>query len=114
VNLDLSWQPQLGETAQVLAEDLCLDPQLFAVTCVLVVAATARAEVRTGRRYAFGGRPDDGIEPAARETGALLGEGGCDLFALEHEWDERGFAFSGSVGGQASQTVAAIYELFDG
>ena len=57
------------------------------------------------------------VAEATRGLVRLLGEGGLNPFAIEHEWDEYSFAafvvVGGTLGRQARETVATIDELFN-
>jgi len=90
---------------------------------VLIVASAASCEMRAGRLGAVGGRFHDRFDLGTGETGFFFGECGFDLFSGEDEGNEDGFAATAvciggrSVfrrsGGETSQAVAAVDELFN-
>ena len=85
---------ELGDAAQILAENFFLDFELMVVSGVLIVASTTAAEMRTRRRDAVRRRLHDLDGLGAREAGFFLGERRFDLFSGEDERDEDCFAAS--------------------
>ncbi len=111
--LDFVLQFELGDAAQVLAQDFFLDFELLLVAGVLVVASAAAAKMRTGRRNAVRRWLDDRRGLGAGEAGLFFGENGFDFFSGKNEGNENGLAASASVGGKTSESVAAVDELFN-
>jgi hypothetical protein len=106
MDLNFAFEFELGDAAQVLAQDFFLDFELMVVGGVLVVASAAAGEVWAGRLgavqrglYYFAGL-------GAGEAGLLFGDGGFDFFSGQDEGDENGFAaaavFIGGSGGKTS------------
>jgi hypothetical protein len=104
---------EFGDAAQILAQDPCFDLELMLVGGVLVLAPAAAAEVRTRRRDSVRRRLDDCRGVRTGEAGLFFGDGGFDFFPREHEGHEYGLAASAVVGWEASESVAAVDELFN-
>lgn len=68
MRLDLASKLDLGNAAQILAQDFRFDFQLMIVSGVLVVASAAAREVRARRRNALARRLDDGGSTGARKA----------------------------------------------
>src|SRR5580700_7913874 len=69
MHLNLARKFELGDAAQVLAQNFLLDIQLMVVVRVLIVASTAVCEMRAWRRNAVRGGLDDGGSVSTREAG---------------------------------------------
>ncbi len=113
MNFDLAIEFEPGNAPQVLAQNLLLDFELMLVGGLLVVAATAVPEVRTRRGRAVRRRLYDGRRLSPGKAGFFFGERGFDFFSGKNERDEYGFAAATVVGRKASQSVAAVDELFN-
>src|SRR5208337_911162 len=113
MHADFALQFELGDAAQVLVQDFFLDLELVLVCGVLVVASAAAAKMRTRQRNAVRRRLDDCRGLGAGETGLLFGENNFDFFSRKNEGNENGLAPSAGVGGKASESVAAVNELFN-
>jgi len=115
LNFALQFEP--GDAPQILAKNVFLDFELMFVACVLIVASAAAAEMRTRRLDAVRRRLHDGFGPRAGEAGFFFRDKGFDLFSGENKGDEHGLAasavFAGRFGRKASQSVAAVDELFN-
>src|SRR5690242_7450157 len=96
-----------SKAAQGFSQYLFFKSKLQIVRNMLVMAATADAEMGTFGLNALYGTSKDVFQPAAREFLASLF--GCDLgfFAGQHEWDEESCAVA------VSETFAAVNEFFD-
>ena len=92
VDLNLVLQFELGDAAQVLAQDFFLDFELMRIAGVLVVASAATAEVLAIRRYALRRGLEDGCGLGASEPWLLFGECGFDFLSGKNERDEDGLA----------------------
>ena len=114
MDLDLAGQIELRGAAQSLAQDFFLDLELVFVAGVLIMASAALAEVGTGGCDAVRGRFDDRVGVGAGEAGFLFGERGFDFFSGKNKGYEDGLAAAVFVGGETSQSVAAVDQLFDG
>jgi hypothetical protein len=120
MQLNFALEFELGDAAQVLAQDFFLDLELVLVAGVLVMASAATSEMWAGRRDAVRRRFQNRLDLRTGEAGFFFGECGFDLFSGEDEGNEDGFA-AGAVfitvtrrfGGKAGQAVAAVDELFD-
>ena len=113
VHLNFTLQFDLGDAAQVLAQDFFLDLELLLVAGVLVVASAAAAEMWTRRQDAVRRRLYDGSGLRTGEAGLFLGDCGFDFFSGENKRDEDGFAAAVVIGRKASESVAAIDQLFN-
>jgi hypothetical protein len=113
VNLNFALWFELGDAAQVLAQDFLLDFELMLVTGVLIVAASAAAEVGTGWLDAVRGRLYDCRSMGAGEAGLFFGDGCFDFFSGEDKRDEDGLAASAGVGWEAGESVSTVDELFN-
>src|SRR5258708_2589688 len=81
VQLDFTGQFELGDAAQVLAQNFFFDLELQLVSSVLVVASAAAAEVWTRGRNAMRRTLDDCRGVRSREAGLFFGYGGLCFFA---------------------------------
>ncbi len=118
MNLNLTLQFEPGDAAQIFAQDFFLDLELVIVAGVLVMASAAASEMGTGRLRAVRRRFYDGFDLCAGEAGLFFGEGGCDLLSGKNEGNEDGFAaagvfVAGGSGRKASESVAAVDQLFN-
>jgi len=123
MHLDCAIEFDLRDPAQVFAQDFLLDLELMVVAGVLVMASSTATEVRTGRLCAVRRRLENFAGLSAREAGLLFGEGGFDFLSGKNEGNEYGLAASavfvtGRVitrrfGGQTSESVAAVDQLFN-
>ena len=119
MHLNLTGKFELGDAAQILAQDFFLDIELMVVVGMLIVTSATAGEMRTGRRYAVRGGLHDCGSMSAREAGLFFGDRGVDFFAGENKGNEDGFAaaavlIGGLRGGKAGESVAAVDELFNG
>src|SRR5258708_7752852 len=83
------------------------------VAGMLVLASAATSEVGAVGLDAVRRGLEDSFNLRAREVGLLLGEFRLNLFPIQHERDEYGFAASVGVGRQAGEAVAAVDQLFN-
>ena len=97
MHLDFALQFELGDAAQIFAQDFFFDFELMFVAGVLVVAAAAAAEIFTLWLDAVGRSFDDGFRVCASESGFFFGERRFDFFSCENERDEHGLASSAIV-----------------
>jgi hypothetical protein len=116
--LNFALQFELGNAAQVLAQDFFLDLELALVGGVLVVAATAASKIGTSRLDSVRRRLYDCHGAGASEAGLLFGNRGLDFLSGKNKGNENSFAASafliaGRCGRKASQSVAAVDELFN-
>lgn len=102
MQLNLTLQFELGDAAQIFAQDFFLDVELMLVGGVLVVASAAEGEIGTGWRHAVRGGLKDFRGMGSGEAGFHFGQRGLDFLSGQNEGDESGFAAALSVGGQAS------------
>ena len=107
-------QLHLRHAPQILPQNIDFESKLMLISGVLVVAASAPAEIGTGRRDPRGGRSKDVFDSRAGKTFFLLDERGLDSLPGKYEWHEDGFARAALIGRQAREAVAAIDEFFDG
>jgi hypothetical protein len=77
------------------------------------MASATALEVWTGRFPAGWRGCKQCLEAAASEAGLLLGESDLGLFALKHKRDENTLAPSPFIRRKATQTFAAVNQLFD-
>jgi hypothetical protein len=113
VQLNFTCQLEPGDAAEVLAQDFFFDLELMFVACVLVVASAAAAEVWTRGRNAVRRRLDDCRGVSAGEAGLFFGDGSFDFFFGENKGNEDSLTASTVVGRKASESVAAIDQLFN-
>jgi hypothetical protein len=113
MHFDLASEFEPGDAPQILAQNLLLDFELMLVGGVLMVASAATSEIRTLRLHAVRRRLYDGCWPRAGEARFFFGERGFDFLSGKNEGDEYGFAAATIVGGKASESVAAVDELFN-
>ena len=118
MNLNLTRQFELGDAAQILAQDFRLDLELMLVSGVLVVASAAAAEIRARRLDAVRRRFYDFISVRAGEARFRFGNNSFDVFPSKYAGNKHGLAASaffirGRTGGEARESVAAIDELFN-
>jgi len=111
--LDLTRQFKLGNPAQILAQDFFLDLELMFVAGVLVLASAATPEVGTAGLDAVRRGLKDTLNSGAREAGLLFREFRLNFLPIQSERDEYGLAGSAGIGSQASETVAAVDQLFN-
>src|SRR5258707_14168170 len=83
------------------------------VAGMLVLASAATSEVGAVGLDAVRRGLEDSFNLRAREAGLLLGEFRLNLFPIQHERDECGFAASVGVGRQAGQALAREDQLFN-
>ena len=118
MNLNFRLQLELGDTAQVLAQNFALDFELVIVVSVLIVASATARKIGARRRCSMRRRLHDFDGAGADETGLLVSQAGFDLFPTQNERNEYRFALSAVVGRRwgrkAGETVAAIDQLFNG
>src|SRR5215472_6004020 len=107
-------QLHLRHAPQILPQNIDFESKLMLISGVLVVAASAPAEIGTGRRDPRGGRSKDVFDSRAGKAFFLLDERGLDSLPGKYEWHEDGFARAALIGRQAREAVAAIDEFFDG
>ena len=81
MDLNFALQFELGDAAQVLAQDFFLDLELVLVAGVLVMTSAAAAEVRTRRMGAVRRGLEDCRGAGAGEAGLLFGERGLDFLS---------------------------------
>jgi len=113
MDFDFAGQFEPGDAAQVLAQDFLLDFELVRVGGLLVMASAAAGEMRAGRGDAMGRGLDNRFGVGAGESGLFLGERGFDFLSGENKGDEDGLAATARVGRKASESVAAVDELFN-
>ena len=117
MHLDFGLQFELGDTAQILAQDFFLDFELIFVAGVLVVASAAAAEIFTVWPNPMRRTFDDRFRVRASEARLFFGEHRFDFFSGKNERNEHGLAASAVVtcrsGGKACESVAAVDEFFD-
>jgi len=77
------------------------------------MASAAAGEMRAGREDAMGRGLDNCFGVGAGESGLFLGERGFDFLSGENKGDEDGLAATARVGRKASESVAAVDELFN-
>jgi hypothetical protein len=110
-------QFELGDPAQIFAQDFFLDFELMLVAGVLVVASATAAEILTGRFNPMWRRLEDGLRLGASEAGLLFGKRGFNLLSGENQRDEDGLAtralVTGRTSGKAGEAVAAVDEFFN-
>jgi hypothetical protein len=94
MDLDLALKFELGDAAQIFAQDFFFDFELLFVGGVLVMTSSAAAKMRTRRRLAVRGWFDDCIGMGAGEARLFFGERGFDFFPRQNEGDEDSFAAS--------------------
>src|SRR5882757_7521285 len=94
MHLDFAFKFDLRDTAQVFAQDFFLDLELMLIAGVLVMASTAAAKVRAGRRDAVRRRLHDCVGLGACESGPFFGKYGFDLLSRENKGNEYGLAAS--------------------
>ena len=115
LNFALQFEP--GDAPQILAKNFRLNLELMLIAGVLIVASAAAAEMWTRRFDAVRRRLYGGLGLRAREAGFFFRDDGFDLFSGENKGDEHGLAasavFAGRFGRKASQSVAAVDELFN-
>ena len=80
---------------------------------MLIMATAAACEIRARGLDTVRGRFNDFSDASSGEAGLLFGELRFDFLAGKNEWDEYGFAAAAIVGGKASESIAAIDQLFD-
>ena len=107
MQLNFALEFELGDAAQVLAQDFFLDLELVLVGGMLIVASAAVGEMWAGRRDAVRRRFHDCFCLRADEAGFFFRECGFDLFSDEDEGNEDGLAAGvvfavGRSGGEAS------------
>lgn len=111
--MDLDGQVELGRSAQRLAQNLTLDPELMLVVGVLIVASPTAREVRASGLYAVRRSLDYGFRSGTGKSRFLPGDSGFDLFLGQNEWNESCLARPAFVCGKAGDAVAAINKFFD-
>ena|SRR5271155_3027694 len=114
MNLYGCFQIELGDAAKILFQDLRLALQLMLVADVLIVAAAAALEVRTLWLYPSGRSLQNCLHPASGKTALLFEQRSFDAFALKNKGDEYCFAGTVFIRRQPCQSVAAVYQFFDG
>jgi hypothetical protein len=113
MHLNVSLQIELRDAPQVLPQDFFLDLELVVVTGVLVMASPAAAKMWTRRLNPVQRGLHDCRGLRAREAGFFFGEYGFNLLSGKNQGNEHGLAASALVGRKASQSVAAVDQLFD-
>ena len=98
MQLNFALQFELGDAAQILAQDFFLDLELMLVGGVLVVASAAAGEMRTGRRDAVRRGFNDCVGVGASEAWLFFGDRCFDFFSGENEGDEDGLAAAAVFG----------------
>ena len=114
MNLDLRPDFELGSAAEGFAQNLFLDFELMFVGGVLVMAASAAREIRTGGRDAMGRSLDNRFGVRASESGLLLSDRSFDSFPRQNERQKNRLAAATLVGGKVGKAVAAVNHFFDG
>jgi len=114
MGLDFAIEFDPGDAPQVFSQDFFFDFQLMVVGGVLVVASSATAEMRTRWWDTVRRSFDDGFGVGAGEAGLFFGEGSVDFFPGENKRGEDGLAASLVISRKASESVAAVDELFNG
>lgn len=113
MHLDFAIEFELGDAPQVLAQDVLLDFELMLVGGVLVVASAAAAKMRAGRLNAVRRWFHDCRGMCASEARFFFRERRVDFLSGKNKRNENGLAASAIVGRKASESVAAIDELFN-
>ena len=117
MHFDFALQFELGDAAQVLAQDFFLDFQLVCVTGVLVVASAAAAEVLAIWLDAMRRSFEDRFRARTSEARLFFGERRFDFFSGQNQRDEDSLAVSAVVtrgsGRKAREAVAAVDKFFD-
>src|SRR5271165_6626601 len=98
---------------QSFAQDGLLERKLRLVACVLIVAAAAYAEVRTGRRYAFGRDDDDllGFGDGVTALFIVLSNVHAGLLARQGERHKDSFASKAGKKRAAINGLGYLHEL---
>lgn len=107
------FQLQLGDAAKIFPQYRSFDFQLMLVTGVLIVAASAGLEIRTIGLDSLRRWLQDFFCVGARESRLFFYEFRLHFFSGKNERQERSFAASVLVGGQAGEAVSAIDQFFD-
>ena len=114
MNRDLGFQFQLGRAAKSFFQDAGLDLQLMLIADVLIVAAAAASEIRTGRFNPLRGRLQNLLHTSPRKAALLFDNRRFNRFAFQHEGHKHSFAGTVFIGRKPGEAVAAINEFFDG
>jgi hypothetical protein len=81
MDFDFTLQVELGDAAQVFAQDFFLDVELVLIGGVLVMASAAAGEMWTGRRDAVRRGLENCFGLCAGEAGLFFGDGRFDLLS---------------------------------
>ena len=84
------------------------------VASMLIMAASARSEIRTRRLHPLRRRLDHLCSVRPDESSLLLNHGSFDFFSSQNERKECGLAPPALVCGQMRETVPAVDEFFNG
>src|SRR5205807_3762991 len=100
VNLDLGGQFQLSRAPQSLSQNRALDRQLVLVRSMLIMAPSARSEIRTRRHHPLRRCLDHLCSVRPDESSLLLKNGSFDFFSSQNERKKGGLAPAALVCGQ--------------
>jgi len=113
MNGQFCFQFELGDPAQILSQDGSFDFQLMLVAAVLVLTASAAAEVRASRLDPMRRRLQDLFCSATVKAAFLFEQRGFDFFAFENKGHKHRFAAAVLIGGQPCQPITAVNEFFN-
>src|SRR5208282_929986 len=122
MHFNFALQFELGNAAQILAQNFFLDFELILVGGVLIMAPAAAAEMWARRLDPVRRGFYDCLGLGAGEARFFFRDGGFNFFPVENKRNEYGLAASAVLmagecicrrtGRKASESVAAVDELF--
>jgi len=113
MHLNFAIEFELRDAPQVLSQDFFLDLELVLVAGVLVVASAAAAKIAARWLDAVRRRLHDCSGLGAREARLFFGAYRFDLFSSKNKGNKHSLAAPAVVGRKASESVAAIDQLFN-
>lgn len=95
-------------------QNVLLDLELMVVVRVLVMTTAAAQEIGAGRRDTACRGRNQVFQMGPGKSRFLLNDRGFDLLFGQNKGKKDSFAAAAGVGGEMSQAVAAINQLFNG
>ena len=114
MHLDFWRHFQFRQPPQILLQDLSLDRELMFVARVLIVAPTALREVGTTRFDPRRRRLKNRTDSRPCKARLLFNERDLYFLACQHKRHKHGLAAAFFIRRQASQSVSAINQFFNG
>lgn len=112
LNFALQFEP--GYAAKIFAQDFFFYFELVIVAGVLIMAAAATREIRTGRGNARRRSLNDSVGAGTGKARLSLGKCRLNFLPRKHERDEYSLAAPPIVGRQACEAIPAVDQLFNG